>query len=218
MTNVGGPRKTLTRRLLVDSCFQVLEREGWDVAKVSGFGNSRVRRISKDGTSKLIAIRTTQDQWIAFPRTKDDARWATLSDVDAVVVASVDPDDEKSALVHMIDANELRGRFDKAYAARLNAGHTIPLGRGVWVALYENEAAEPVSLVGAGSGLTNKPLARVRLPWDSAPAASPPVEAMNQGTGASGTDEGTLTIAEAKSRLARTLGVDPSSIKITVEA
>ena len=31
-------------------------------------------------------------------------------------------------------------------------------------------------------------------------------------------NDGPLTIAEAKSRLARTLGVDPTSIKITVEA
>lgn len=142
---------------------------------------------------------------VAFPRTKDDARWATLSDVDVVVVASVDPDDQEFALIHMIDADELRDRFDRAYAARLNADHAIPLGRGVWVALYENEAAEPVSLVGAGAGLANEPIARVRLPWGGAPAASPPVAGTTQRAGASNTDGGTLTIAEAKSRLARTL-------------
>ena len=47
MTDVGGPRKTRIRRLLVDSCIQVLERDGWRVTKVSGFGSARIRRITK---------------------------------------------------------------------------------------------------------------------------------------------------------------------------
>ena len=128
MTDVLGPQKVRMRRFLVDSCFTVLERDGWEISKVSGFGNSRIRRIAKDGTSKLAAIRTTQDLWIAFPRTKDDARWATLSDVDVVVVAAVDPDDSKFARIHMMDATELRGRFDRAYAARIDAGYNIPFG------------------------------------------------------------------------------------------
>ena len=113
MADVGGPRKTRIRRLLVDSCIQVLEKDGWSVTKVSGFGNARIRRIVKDGKSKLAAIRTTQDQWLAFPRTKDDTQWATLSDVDVVVVASVDPDDPQFARIHVIDADELQGRFDR---------------------------------------------------------------------------------------------------------
>ncbi len=210
MTNVGGLKKTQTRRLLANACLQVLEREGWTISKVSGFGNARIRRLAKNGKSKLAAIRTTQDQWIAFPRTQDDTKWATLSDVDAVVVASVDPDDPKVARVHMIDADELRRRFDRAYEARRTAGHALPVGRGVWISLYENEAPDPVTLVGAGAGIASAPIARVSLETVGTPTtgARAPV-----GT----TDDETLTIAEAKARLARTFGVDPSNVKITVE-
>lgn len=216
MTDVGGPRKTRIRRLLVDTCIQVLESEGWRVTKVSGFGNARIRRITKDGQSRLAAIRTTQDQWLAFPRTEDDTQWATLSDVDVVVVASVDPDDPLFARIHMIDADELRGRFDRAYAARRAANHTIPRGRGVWIALYQNEASDPVTLVGAGAGIANAPIARVRLTEVAAPATGSPAAA--DATSASARDEKALTIAEAKAGLARSFGVDPSNIKITVEA
>lgn len=218
MTDIGGPNKTRIRRLLVDSCIQVLKKNGWIVTKASGFGNARIHRIAKGGHSKLAAIRTTQDQWIAFPRTKDDTRWATLSDVDVVVVASVDPDDPKFARIHMIDAHELQRRFDRAYAARIEAGHTIPIGRGVWIALYENDISEPVTLVGAGAGIANDPIAHVPLAGVDAPAVSPLAAASTTRPGTGNADEGTLTIADAKRRLARTLGVDPSNIKITVEA
>ena len=218
MTDVGGPRKTRIRRLLVGACIQVLEREGWRVTKVSGFGNARIRRIAKDGKSKLAAIRTTQDQWLAFPRTKDDTQWATLSEVDVVVVASVDPDDPRSARIHVINADELQGRFDRAYAARRAANHTIPSGRGVWIALYQNEALDPVTLVGAGAGIANAPIARVPLTEVAAPATDSPTAATAQTASASAPEERALTIAEAKAGLARSFGVDPSSIKITVEA
>ena len=218
MTNVSTREKTQLRRCLVNACAAVLEKNGWSISKATGFGKSRVRRIAKAGKSMLAAIRTTQDCWIAFPRTDDDVRWATLSDVDVVVVASVDPEDSKFARVHMIDAREMQSRFDRAYAARRAAGHTIPKGRGVWVALYENEASDPVTLVGAGAGIANKPLARVSLNEVKPPFGSPPTAAATDRTRAGNADEESLTIAEAKTRLARTLGIDPSSIKITVEA
>lgn len=218
MTNAGGPSKTHKRRLLTDLCLQVLEKEGWTVRKVSGFGNARIRRLVKDGKSMLAAIRTTQDQWIAFPRTQDDTTWATLSAVDAVVVASVDPDDPQFARVHMMDANELGHRFDRAYTARRAAGHSIPVGRGMWIALYEQEASDPVTLVGAGAGIANAPIARLPLADLGLRTRSALPRDTTQRATARDTDDEMLSIAEAKSRLARTLGVQPSSIKITVEA
>ncbi|MCY4636071.1 MAG: hypothetical protein OXG04_16450 [Acidobacteria bacterium] len=199
----------------------MLEKDGWSVTKVSGFGNARIRRIVKDGKSKLAAIRTTQDQWLAFPRTKDDTQWATLSDVDVVVVASLDPDDPQFARIHVIDADELQGRFDRAYAARRAANHIIPSGRGVWIALYQNEASDPVTLVGAGAGIANAPIARVPLTAVAMPATDSPATAQAataQAATAGAPEERALTIAEAKAGLARSFGVDPSSIKITVEA
>src|SRR5207253_15564 len=133
-------------------------------------GKSSVRRITKNGKSKVVSIRTTQDTYIAFPRTQDDKAWVTLSEVDAVVAVSVDDgDNPKFALVHMLPGDEMRDRFDRTYAARKSANHTIPLGRGVWLSLYLDEATSPPHLVGAGAGIAHPPIVRVPLePGDEA--------------------------------------------------
>ena len=221
MTDVSKtPAKKRIRRALVAAALTVLETEGWTVARVKGGGKGRVRRITKNGKSQLAVVRTTQDTWIAFPRTLDDKKWLTLSDVDVVVAASVDdPANPKFALVHIFDAEEIRDRFDRAYAARRAVGHSIPLGRGVWVSLYEEEGTSPVQRVGAGAGLAHPPIARV--PLDEADGADggrrpPAVPPTSLSTPKDDSFE-PLTIAEAKARLARTLGVDPGAIRITVE-
>ena len=162
----------------------------------------------------LVTIRTSQDRWIAFPRTKDDTKWGTLRDVNVVVAVAVDdPANPRFAQVHMIDAKEMRDRFDRAYAARRAADHTIPLKRGVWLSLYDEEGTSPVQRVGAGAGIANPAIAVVPLGEPDTPVAP-----TKQPNWASDVDEQSLTIAPAKTKLARTFGVDPSSIKITVEA
>lgn len=217
MTNIfGSPRKVTTRDKLIAAAERVLQREGWSVERVGGTGKSSMRRISRGSESKLISIKTTQDQWVAFSRTPDDASWSTLADVQAVVVSSVDNYDRpRNALVHLVDAADLQARFDRAYTARLAAGRSIPVGRGVWLSLYEREDGS-VTLVGAGVGLDVPP---VTEPLDSAvldevqqnDAKTPDVNA------ASDFDGPPLTIFEAKRRLAITFGVEPSAIRITVE-
>jgi hypothetical protein len=110
----------------------------------------------------------------------------------------------------------MRDRFNRAYAARKKAGHTIPIGRGVWVSLYLPEAKDPVSHIGAGAGLKYPAIAKVPL--------SPELLAATKATNVEdeaerrAAKEPPLSIAEAKRRLAITLGVDPANIKITVEA
>ncbi len=219
MTDVSKtPEKKRLRKRLVSAALDTLDRQGWKVARVDGIGMGRVRRVTKNGTTRLAAIRTTQDTWIAFPRNEDDTKWVTLSDVDMVVIASVDdPNNPKFAKVHIVEAKEMRDRFDRAYAARLAAGHTIPLGRGVWVSLYQDEGTSPVQLVGAGVGNVHPEIARVPLDGSGAPEVSPLTEPTHR-SNEQIANEDKLTIAEAKRRLALSLGVDASSIKITVEA
>ncbi|MEX2271477.1 MAG: hypothetical protein WD690_08410 [Vicinamibacterales bacterium] len=214
MTNVKGPEKKLIRRKLVRAAIDTLEKEGWKVTRVRGGGKGRLRRIAKDATVRLAAIRTSQDTWIAFPRNDDDTAWVTLSEVDVVVAVSVDdPERPQHAQVHFLEADELREHFDRAYAARTAAGHTITKGRGVWVSLYHEEGTSPVQRVGAGIGNTHPPIARIPLGGDGDHV--PPIAS----SGASGADDDLpLTIADAKRRLARTLGVRPDNIRITVEA
>jgi hypothetical protein len=228
MTNVSGSSaKVRIRKRLFEIGMETLRGEGWTVERIPRLRKSSVRRIRKGNVSKTVAIRTTQDTYISFPRNDDDSAWVTLSDVDAVMAVSVDDGaSPKYALVHMIDGNEMRDRFDRAYAARRAAGHRIPIGRGVWLPLYLPDAASPPSQVGGGAGLANRELARVRLQPQELREAQKPAAMRNPFETESGAaivsethgENGPLTIAEAKRRLALHLGVDSSSIRITVEA
>lgn len=213
MTNVyAAPEKVTMKAALFGAAVSALEKDGWKVERVAGSGKSSVRRITKGSTSKIVSIRTTQDRSIAFPRIEGDKGWRTLDEVDAVVAASVDDKENPHfARIHMLPGDEMRERFNRTYAARKKAGHVIPVGRGVWLSLYTPESQSPVHLVGAGAGLEHPRFAEV--PLDPAMLISDDDETPQQDEG----DETPLTIAEAKRRLARSLGVDPSSIKIIVE-
>lgn len=208
MTNVSGsPEKVSLRRKLFSMGETALEQAGWRVERIQGIGKSSVRRITKGSERHTVSIRTTQDCWIAFPRNEEDNGWVTLDDVDYVVAVTVDEkDDPKRGLVFMIDGDEMRERFDRTYRARIDAGHTIPVGRGVWVSMFVEEDLAAPSTVGGGIALNRKPLASVLLGDDD---LDEPVDQP---------DEAPMTIAEAKRRLAQSLGVDPEKIKILIEA
>ena len=220
MTNIfKTPEKHDRKKRLFQIGIETLQREGWTVTKEK-LGKSSVRRITKNGESKLVSIRTTQDQWIAFPPKPKDKGWITLDDVDVVLAVSVDANDPpREALVHWLPGDEMRKRFDLALKARRGANRVQPQRRGVWIPLYEREdASENVSYVGGGAGLDHPPIARV--PMNGGGSTPPP-------TGADEVvdddqdefeESDLLTIAEAKRRLALTLGVPESSIKIMVEA
>jgi hypothetical protein len=196
---------------------KALQDHGWTVERISRARKSSVRRITRGSLIQRVSIKTTRDRWIAFARNDADTGWKTLPDVDTVIVAAVDPDDAAFARVHMIDAHDLRNRFDRAYAARSAAGYSIDKARGVWIPLYYPDTEEPVTHVGGGAGLDNPPIAR--YPLECADGARAGTEPMRVTTAETKPDSAELlTIPEAKRRLARSLGVDPSAIKITVEA
>lgn len=223
MTNVSAPHKVSMRTRLFQVAQEALEAEGWKVERATGMGKGSVRRITLGSQTKLVSIRTSQNQYIAFPRTPDDKQWNTLDDVDAVVAVSVDDrENPTEAKVHFIEADEVRRRFDQAYQARRDAGHSVPVGRGIWVPLYLPHAETPVYQVGGGLGLDFPPIAETALvvngtdilPGDldedediAALPASPVAEQLRP-----------LTISEAKRQLAETFGVSPDQVKITIEA
>src|SRR5260370_32704373 len=117
MTSVlGTPRKKHTRSLLFQIGIKALHQQGYEVKRIDGSGKSSVRRITKGAQSLKVSIRTTQDKWIAFPRNSEDTAWVTLSEVDAVVVVSVDSvGDPKFAQVHLLAGVDVRQRFYRAY-------------------------------------------------------------------------------------------------------
>jgi hypothetical protein len=216
MTNVSATQaKLLLRSRLFRAAEEALEKDGWKVERIARSGKSSVRRITKGKFAKTVSIRTSQDTWIAFPRTPDDRAWATLADVDYVVASSVDSrDNPQFARVHLIEGDEMRARFDRAYAARKKAGYTPQIGRGIWLSLYEKESQDPVTLVGAGAGLDHPAIATVPLTsHESDPTLEEPD---SQPSCRSVMDEAPLTIAQAKKRLALSLGVSEADIKITI--
>lgn len=225
MTNVSSPGKVEIRNFLRRTAIRELEKQGYTVERIPRAGKGSLRKITKDGVSRKVTIRTSQDTWIAFPRNASDTGWSTLEDADLVLAASLDEKGGSYANFHLMDADDIRARFDRARSARLKANHVMPAERGIWISLYNQEADEPVSMVGAGAGLKHPPFAK-NIPvlldrqMDSVategddedePPAPPPALAH------SARDDGPLTIPEAKRRLALTFGVDPSAIKIVVE-
>ena len=226
MTNIfGRPEKLAIRKALFLAAVKALEGQGYKVDRVSRIGKSSVRRITKNGISKTVSIRTTQDMWIAFPRNDKNDGWGTLEGVDFVVAASVDkPDDPRKAKIHMIPADEMRARFDRNYAARIKAGYAMHDGRGVWVSLYYPEASDPVTHVGAGAGLKYPAIMEAPLTPDTAaqPGTGDTEGADEDDAGDAATPgtsgEPPLTIAEAKRRLALTLGVNVDDIKIIISS
>jgi hypothetical protein len=214
MTNIfEDPEKHSRKTELMDIAIQALEQQGYVVERVAGSGKSSVRRLTKGGKSLIATIRTTQDTWIAFPRTDDDKAWKTLDEADLVVAASVDSrESPRFANIHLIPGDDMRKRFDRARTARMQAGRKMSEGRGMWISLYHPEAKEPVSLVGAGAGLAYPPIARVRLggghvqTQDAAPPPDSPPPGQRE----------RFTIADAKRMLAAYYEVPESAITITI--
>lgn len=227
MTNVSAPGKVAVRNFLRARAIEELKKLGYRVERIPRAGKGSLRRLVKDGVTKTVTIRTSQDAWIAFPRNADDTGWSTLEDADLVVAASLTAKDSDRANFHLFDANDIRARFDRALAARKRANHVIPAERGIWISLYHEEATDPVSMVGAGAGLDRKSLLAedvlVELSdgdlreKDEEVAVPPPPRPPLALAMPSPSPEEPLTIPEAKRRLALAFGVDSSAIKITVE-
>lgn len=227
MTNIyATPEKVQYAKRLFEIGIEYLEGQGYKVARVPRSGKKSLRRVTRGNEEFNVAIRTSQDQWFAFPR--DDAgNWLGMDDVDVerVIVVALntrDEGEEKIGLVHDFAADEVRKRLNKNFDARFAVNPNFDTSHGNWISLYTKEAKEPTSLVGAGIGLKFPPVARISVlgvaadevdDEDLAEANEMARPASSAGAG----DDGPLTIAEAKRRLALTFGVDPSAIKITVE-
>jgi hypothetical protein len=216
MTNIfGTPEKVTMKTALFNAAVAALENDGWKVERVTGSGKSSVRRITKGSVSKIISIRTTQDRSIAFPRTAGDKGWRTLDDVDLVVASSVDDrDNPRFAMIHRLDGEEMRDRFNRTYAARKEAGHIIPIGRGVWLSLYTAESNSPVHHVGAGAGLGTPPFAKVPLDPSKLIFSDGEVSEDDEMEGASTVAE---VMAKTRERLAQLLGVPPAAVKLDLK-
>jgi hypothetical protein len=123
--------------------------------------------------------------------------------------------------VHWLPAADVRARFETAYRARLAAGNVVPLGRGLWLSLYDQNAPSPVSHVGGGFGLDYPAKATQALSalldgtptFGEALAPEGPVDpTLDEETDGTGFD-----LLVAKQRIARALNVPVEAVKITIE-
>jgi hypothetical protein len=219
---IAGLSNAEAWRLLVTAARMAAEASGYATKRLPGRGLSNVWWIEKEGIARRAAIRTTRDRWIAFPPLGGGTRWKTLDDVDVVIVAAVDaPARPEHVEVFVLSATEVRARFADAYAVRSKAGLKIRDNFGMWIKLDLDNRDTPAS---AGSGLADvhEPLVvfsladllklrRTVAAVESPPAGPGPADA------AVGPNQVTAILAEAREKVARSLGVKPESVKLDLK-
>lgn len=151
MANLPGDlSETVRRHLLVDAAKKATDAQGYSMEKVPGRGLSNVWNVTKDGETTVASIRTTRNRWIAFPPLEGGMKWKTLDDVDTVIVATVDSKEEPENIeVYIFPADDVRKRFDAAYAARKKNGRSIKDNFGMWIGLDQDKRGI-ASSVGSG--------------------------------------------------------------------
>jgi hypothetical protein len=143
---------------LVEGAKRALEANGYALERVPGRGRSNMWHGSKGSEQSSIAIRTTQDRYIAFPPLNGGKNWKTLDDVDLVAVATVrDWSDNPMVDIYLFEASTLRKHFSDAYAARTAAGMTVTDEFGMWVGLDADDRNTPAA-IGSGIAVDRKPI------------------------------------------------------------
>lgn len=188
-----------------------LKAQGWVIERIPKCGKSSLRRISKGQVSQVACIRTSQNGSIGFQR-DEIGGWVTLTNAEVVVVVSVDVLNADYVKVHFFDAREVEEQLNRRYQARKDANHKLSEKHSIWLELYSLDKDDLPSYVGNGIGLNpetviaRESLKEIRLRYQAT------IELVDEVA-----LEEPLTIAEAKNRLALTLGVSVDAIKITVE-
>ena len=202
------------RRMLVDAAIRALAKTNYELKRIPGRGKSNVWEIEEEGQVKLVAIRTTQDRWFAFPPMENGTKWKTLSDVDIVIVASVDVrEDPKRVQVYRFDADEVRKRFDESYAARTGAGQSELDGYGMWVALDKDRRGLPASV---GSGIATEDALIADDPLGEGADEEPEAADEKGKDGAPGPELETIAavMSFARARIAELSGMPEEAVKL----
>ena len=118
--------------------------------------------VTLAGKNARLAIRTTQDRYIAFNPLDSGTSWKTLDDVELVAVAAVDAVDDhidpQDIDVYLFEADHVRKHFNDAHAAKIADGQTVTDNFGMWVGLDADNRDIPAS-VGSGIAVGHEPIA-----------------------------------------------------------
>jgi len=188
------------------------------VEVISGQGIAKGQRVRfEDGGREVTCvIKTSSGGRISFGR-RDDGSWSGLSECDRVVVVAPTEIDGDELMISMFDRQVLVDAFEANLAAQQKAGMAkVPS----WLSPFHEEGR---GVRGTGDGFDNKALwqepfaGKAPVPVDVQLAKSPSALAPAIANAAPATGSvRSLTLAEAKEGLARTFGVSPDAIEITI--
>lgn len=209
--------ESLAWRLMVAAALRGAEENGFALVRKPGRGLSNTWELTKGGKTRVASVRTTRDRWIAFPPLNGGKSWKTLDDVDHVLVSAVDDRlNPQNVDVYLFPADEVRKRFDRSYAARIAAGHTVRDDYGMWVML---DKGDPSVTTQVGSGLAADYPAIARFSLDELQASSADAAREVESVAPDSDDQiEPATIGEvllwARTRIASLSGVSTESIKL----
>jgi hypothetical protein len=169
---------------------------------LSGQGVTTGERVEFefDGRRVRCVIKVSSDGRISFG--KSDGKWNGLEGSDFVVVVAPTFWGGDDHIVSLYDQETMKAVFDANQTAQQKAGMGhLPN----WVAPFHEEGRGPR---GVGDGFGDKAL--WSEPLTVASTTAPPAPA------AAAKTVRALTIAEAKLGLAKTFGVDPDAVEITI--
>ena len=217
-------KKNDLKPYLLDCAKKALECDGWRLTRDS----SSIYKLSRNQESKILAIRTTQNELVGFNRSETKDGWQTLdfgredepSKVEDVVFVSIDK--ERTLIrVHKIPVKDVREHFDKAFKIReekaSQEGKTPP--KLLFLPLYKPEIKGKPKTTGWGLGLEEDTLIK-EFDFKTSETAGDEhnsahhVQSIHPSQNVP--NEPGLTISEAKKRLAESLGVEPDCIKISI--
>ncbi len=222
------------KRALVSAAEDALKANGWIVSREKHVRGTSVRRIVKatrvmvttrlvdhDGKrliqrgpetevlSHLIAIRTSQNGVLALSRDRSDTLWVGLSDVNFILVSCVDDlIDPTNAVMHLFEAKAIYSRFSSEYAGHKKKGIKIRPGPPVSLPLHQIKSLRSEKYIGGETGVLKS--AEQSVPLENYLKLPDP-------NSRDATRTETLTLKEAKRRLAPTYGVEIDDIEIKVK-
>ncbi len=186
-----------------EAAVRVLEAKGFRVRDISsGQGVPRFSRleIAKEGRKRTCLVKCTTGGRISFTR-DDDGTYRVLRDADYVLHVQRVSNDPNVVAITMFNATDVVAAFEENHESLEARGMShIPS----WV---NPEFEEGWRLKGSGFG--KKAL------WSELSPLNPSITSAREEIPAAETAE-SWTIAEAKLRLARSFGVPPESIEITI--
>lgn len=191
------------KRDVLPKALHILMRRCGQLTSISGQGIMRGERnqFLQNGKLRSCIVKTSTHGRISFG--KGNGKWIGLEDSDFVVVVGPTAAHDPTRMVSMFEKSAMKAAFDANQAAQEKAGKGhLPN----WIAPFHEEGR---GARGAGDGFQGKAL------WTE-PLDPKPGVPMSIAEGVLPESSPGLTIEQAKQGLAKTFGVPPESVEITI--